>query len=392
MRQPGNNRTINIVLCINLTHGGWRDFLSGFLESSRTHADWSLRIIDPSDFSPQKIDELERSGANGFVIGHISDDAARRLLKSNRPLVLIGSQFSAITKRTANLAFVHHNDVSIGEEGANVLAKLGNFNSWAFLPADGNPYWSELRLQGFTRSQACQHTRATVFKCSFERGTEEYEKRLCKWIESLPKPAAVMAACDKFAVDLFSCCRKLGVNIPRQVSIIGVDNDTLLCETASPTLSSVAPDHIEEGRLAFKTLTKLILRRHTRPLTVLCSKKKTVIRESTSAVVPATTLIRRALEFVKAHAAENIRVEDVVAHLGVSRPLVELRFRQFHEKSLAKVILETRLQEVRRRLLHSSAKFLSITQTCGWQNPNTLKNAFRRHFGMSMREMRKGNH
>lgn len=389
MRQSGSTRAINIVLCVNLAHGGWRDFLSGFLESSRAHADWSLRIIDPSDFSVRKIDELERSGTDGFVAGHISGDAARRLSKSKTPLVLVGSQLSAITKRTANLAFVHHDDVSIGEEGAHALAKLGNFSSWAFLPADGNSRWSELRHQGFTRSQPGQRSRTTVFTCPFERGTEEYERRLCKWAESLPKPAAVMAACDKVATDLLAACRKSRIGVPRQMSVIGVDNDTLLCETASPTLSSVAPDHIEEGRLAATTLMRLLTRRHDRPISVLCSKKTTVLRESTSSTVPATTLIRRALEFVRSHAAEDIGVNNVVAHLGVSRSLVELRFRQFHEKSLAKVILAARLQEVRRRLLHSSATFVAISRACGWSNPNVLKNAFRRHFGMSMRDYRR---
>ena len=392
MKSIADNRTTSIALCINLAHGGWRDFLAGFLDATRSSTRWSLRIVEPSDFTPEKIDELEKLGTSGIVVGHITKPATQRLLASTIPLVMIGSQSSVLSQRAINLAFVHHDDVSIGDEGANALARLGNFSSWAFLPAAGNPYWSELRQRGFAHSRSCLHRRIAVFRCPFARETEEYEKRLCKWAESLPKPAAVMAACDKFATDLLAACQKTKINVPRQVSVIGVDNDTLLCETTSPTLSSVAPDHIEEGRLAARTLTRLLSRRHNRPITVLCSKKTTVIRESTSSTVPATTLIRRALEFVKAHAAENIGVNDIVAHLGVSRSLVELRFRQFHEKSLAKVILETRLQEVRRRLLHSSATFISISKSCGWSSPNVLKNAFRRHFGMSMREMRKETH
>lgn len=389
MKSKSEAQTANVTLCVNLAHGGWRDFLSGFLESSRSNARWSLRIVDPADFTPKKIDELERSGTDAIVAGHISAPVTQRLLDSPVPLVLIGSQSSAISRRNANIAFVHHDDVSIGEEGASALARLGNFSSWAFLPADGDPYWSELRRQGFSRSNVLRHRRMTVFRCPYRHDTEAYEKRLVKWLEALSKPAAVMAACDKYAIDLLACCQKVKIKIPSQVSVIGVDNDTLLCETASPALSSVAPDHMEEGRLAVKALARLLARRHTRPITVLCSKKTTVIRDSTSSTVPATALIRRALEFVKAHATEDIRVADVAAHLGVSRSLVELRFRQFHEKSLAKTILAVRLQEVRRRILQSSSTFIAISKSCGWHNANVLKNAFRRHFGMSMREMRK---
>lgn len=389
MRHTNGQDSATIALCIDLAHGGWRDLLSGFLETSKERKDWSLRIIDPSDFTLRKIDELERSGVRGLVVGHVGDPIARRLLSSPIPVVLVGSQASAVSRRTADIAYVHHDDVSIGNEGADVLSRLGSFRSMAFLPAHGDPYWSELRRQGFSRFLSGQGKRIAVFRCPFGRGTEEYEKRLGKWVEALPKPAAVMAACDSCAIDLIASCKKAAISVPRQVSVLGVDNDALLCETASPTLSSVAPDHVEEGRLVVRTLARLLARRHDRPITVLCSKKTSVLRESTASTVPATTLIRRALEFVKTHASEDIRVYDVVAHLGVSRALVELRFRQFHEKSLARAILEARLQEVRRRLLRSSATCVSIARSCGWDNPGVLRNAFRRHYGISMRDMRK---
>jgi len=389
MKRQGNLEEKQIVICINLAHGGWRDFLSGFLEASRTKRGWRLRIVDPADFTAQRIEEFSRKGIDGIVAGNISEQATHQLICSKTPLVLVGSQSSAISKRTANIVFVHHDDLSIGEDAHGVLQKLGNFNSWAFLSAEGNPRWSELRLQGFSRVHPGGRNALTVFKCPFQRGSDEYEKRLGRWIEALPKPAAVMASCDSYAVDFVEASRTIDVNIPKQVTLIGVDNDVLLCETTTPTLSSIAPDHVEEGRLAANALSALLTRRHTKPKTILCSKKTTVFRESTSSVTPATTIIRRALEFVKSHACEDIRVEDVVSRLGVSRSLLELRFRQFHEKSLAKVILETRLQEVRRRLLRSSSSFVDISRTCGWRNTNALKNAFRRHYGMSMREMRK---
>lgn len=377
-----------ILLCISLAQGCWRDFLSGFLESARSRREWDLRIIDPTEFTPERINKLRGKGINGIVAGNISDAAAQTLNSSDIPLVLIGNQASALTKRAVNIALVHHDDLSIGESARSELEKLRKFNCWAYLPAEGNPYWSELRRQGFARTRTADSRPMSIFHCPFKRGTEGYEKHLGVWVEDLPKPAAIMTACDSYAVDLFDVCKSQKIDVPRQVSVVGVDNDVLLCETLSPTLSSIAPNHIEEGRLAATALAKLLARRHSVPQAVLCTKKIVIMRESTSSATPAAALINRALEFVKTHAAENINVGDVVSHLHVSRSLVELRFRQFHRKSLAKSILEARLQEVRKRLIRSTSTFTSIATACGWENQNVLKNAFRRHFGMSMREMR----
>lgn len=378
-----------ILLCIGLAHGGWRDFLAGFLESSRSRREWNLRIVDPLEFTPERVEELRDKGIKGIVAGNISDASAQALNSSDIPLVLVGNQASALAKRAVNITLVHHDDLSIGKSARTELEKLRKFNCWAFLPAEGNPYWSELRQQGFARTRNGDQMPMSIFRCPFKRGTEGYEKRLGIWVEALPKPAAIMTACDLYAVDLLDACKSRNVDVPRQVSVIGVDNDVLLCETLSPTLSSIAPNHIEEGRLAAIALAKLLARHRSVPRTVHCTKKIVVMRESTSSATPAAALINRALEFVKTHAAENINVSDVVAYLRVSRSLVELRFRQFHGKSLAKSILEARLQEVRKRLMRSTATFTSIATACGWKNPNVLKNAFRRHFGMSMREMRK---
>ena len=50
---------------------------------------------------------------------------------------------------------------------------------------------------------------------------------------------------------------------------------------------------------------------------------------------------------------------------------------------------ETRLTEVKRRLRKTKQSIRGISRECGFANPNHLKNLFKRHFGMSMREYRR---
>ena len=59
-------------------------------------------------------------------------------------------------------------------------------------------------------------------------------------------PAAVMAACDTTALEVMEACKRARISVPNQISVLGVDNDELMCEFDSPTISSVLPRH--EGR------------------------------------------------------------------------------------------------------------------------------------------------
>ena len=75
-------------------------------------------------------------------------------------------------------------------------------------------------------------------------------------------------------------------------------------------------------------------------------------------------------------------------HLGISRSLLDLRFREANGKTTSTFITETRLAEVKRRLRKTKQSIRGISRECGFANPNHLKNLFKMHFGMSMRDYR----
>jgi LacI family transcriptional regulator len=111
-------------------------------------------------------------------------------------------------------------------------------------------------------------------------------------------------------------------------------------------------------------------------------------RESAKPISPVTSLIARALAFISANAEKNIKVSDVTDALGVSRSLLDLRFREFRNETISKAITRTRLESVKRLLSDTGLSIRTISAKCGFANPNHLKNLFKRHFGKSMREWR----
>jgi len=377
---------VKILVAIRLSHASWRDFLGGFLRAIRRYPHWSLRIVDPTD-APRA---LEDEAADGLIIGDIDETTATALRDCTARIVVVGSQSTGISSRTRNIAFLHNDDEDIGREGARIVQSIGSRNSWGFVPHADETHWSNLRARGFADELGLSGKTVSYLKPSQLGDPQETRGRLLRWLQALPKPAAVMAAYDAEAVRILEICKSAGIEVPTQIAVLGVDNDQLLCETARPSLSSIAPDHAYEGELAAEALAALLAKASSRPKTILCTRKKFVNRESTQQAKPATILMRRALAYIEENAASKITASDVARNLGVSRQLVELRFREFGEKTLAGTIRDIRLKEVRRQLRTTKQTIRAIAANCGWANVNHLENAFKRRFGVSMRTWRNG--
>ena len=382
MKTAGKIRTIRkVAVAARLSDASWRDFLTGFFDWAKRNAHWDIRVV-------QSAEELERTvpGCHGVVTGIKPDKRIQSMLaKGKIPIVAVGVEWKL--DRKVSVAFIRNDNEDIGRFCARHFLSLGKFASAGFVPSNGSDDWSAARERGFL--SAFRNTANSVFRSSAEPGSDRDIAALADWLRSLPKPSAVMAAWDMRAVHVTSACRLARLKVPGQVSVIGVDDDRLLCDFASPPITSVAPDHVLEGQLAAKTIDRMMRRRNDAlPLSILNTAKKIVERESAKPVSPVAALIARALAFIDDHATENIKTSDVVAALGVSRSLLDLRFREFRGETVTAAITRRRLEEVARRLRDTNMSIRAISTVCGFANVNHLKNLFKRKRGMSMRDWR----
>lgn len=377
----------NVIVAVNLADASWRDFLTGFFDYARTGVHWNIRLLQSAEELAREADDLIH--ADGIVSGIRADDATAAAFSATKvPLVLIGMEDERLTQRTGTTVIRNDNE-DIGAFAARHFLSLGRFNSFGFVTTNTDEPWSALRAQGFQRILAADGLDSHRFRTNFAPGSSEDLARLVRWVRELPKPAAVFAAYDRRAIHVLSACRDAGLSVPGQVAVIGVDNDRLLCDFADPPLSSIAPDHEEEGRVAAQTLDAMMRERpRKRPDKILITGKRIVERESARQTTPATTLLRRATDYIIRNSAKNIKTADVAKRLGVSRSLLDLRFREANGKTTSAFIAETRLAEVKRRLRKTKQSIRGISRECGFANPNHLKNLFKRHFGISMRDYR----
>jgi LacI family transcriptional regulator len=86
---------------------------------------------------------------------------------------------------------------------------------------------------------------------------EEDRDLLGAWLESLPKPVGIVAAYDVRGVQVLEVCRERGLAVPEDVAVVGIDDDDVLCEIATPALTSVAHNLARIGFEACRLLDEM---------------------------------------------------------------------------------------------------------------------------------------
>ncbi len=389
MASNGRSAARNVIVCVSLAHASERDFLSGVFRFLDDGHNWKVRIVqDHPPFSDESLRELERGGkADGIIISDAyRGDLIPALVDTPIPLAVVsGVAFQKthpLAARRRPTFVVHNDNTSVGRLGFRHFCSCGKFNSYGFVPTERGVTWSDEREEAFVRAVRAAGFRAKAFRKS--------PGELGAWLADLPKPAAIMVAYDELASDVLAACEQEGLAVPRQVAVLGVDNDPLVCRSATPPLSSVLPDHEGMGYLAAKGLDDLMSgkSRRSTPKHVTLAPHKVVQRESTGTVIPAATLVDRAKAIIKTEAVKGITVEALAQRLHVSRRLAELRFREIEGTTISKAIAARKLDAALHLVKTTRYPLARIAEECGFSDAKHLTHRFTARFGRPPRDFR----
>ena len=371
-----------LVLLWSSTIASGRDFLAGFAAHARQRADWQIYLrIAKKTVEPSILRTIRAGNYRGIVI---DEDTYLSLPAGTIPestsVVVFGTYDPNAPQ---NVAYVQNDNAAIARFGGDYLLSLGRFRSFGFVPTEDAHGWSEIRAAAFAEAVRQKGQQAFIFDPSASAPS------LADWLAALPKPAAVMTACDTTALEVIEACKRERLAVPSQISVLGVDNDELLCEFNRPTISSVLPRHDIVGQLAAKMLARMLRsRKVTGRRCEICSDQTVVERESTAPISPAVHLITAALDYIRQNATKSISPEDVVQHLGISRSLADLRFRQYQGVTIRETILRTRLEEVKKRLISTQLSAAKVARICGFTDIPHLQVVFKKRFGLPMGQWR----
>ena len=380
-----------VVVALRMAGIAGQDKLNGIFQYLSEGHRWTLAIYRTlHEFTPATVRDEVARGMDGFILGLPgADEAMRAVAESGLPAVAMNVDPAPLAH--GDWTLVKSDAVAVGRTAAQTLLQQGVYKSYGFMGYRTDDDWSRERGTAFRDALENAGFIGRMFDITHFQDKVEDKHTLIKWLQGLPKPCGILAACDDRAFEVVDVCNEIGIKIPAEIGILGVNNDPLLCENAEPKLSSIQPDFIGEGRLAAELLEKMMsggsipAEKRLRKVGI----RAIIHRQSTVAQSEAGKLVQKVLAYIARDAVKGIGVEDVARRFKVSRSLLEMRFGELQGESVYEAMLRIRLDEVKRRLRQTRDPISEITAACGWKNPAPPKTLFKKRFGVSMREYRK---
>ena len=365
----------NVLFIYNSTATRLEKRLDGARRYLRSSG-WDVRLVELSGETPHLRETLRQWNPLGCIVerGSAHGRAPLRLFRKI-PTVFVDQGDGAAcdgwnilhdSSATARMAFAE-------------LRRLSP-RHFAFVRDARNLAWSREREQTFLKLTAKRP--ASVL---------DDNAHLAERLAELPRPCGVLAANDAVARHVVNAAMLAEIRLPNDLQIVGINNDVFLCENTTPTLTSVQPDFERSGYLAMETLRRAVEHPRLRPRTLGYGPLATIRRASTRLLPRLDARVTQALDIIASDFANpELTADTLVARIGCSRRLLDLRFREITGRSIRESIREARLDNAKRLLRDPTRDILEIPALCGCASATTFMRFFKAKTGRTMTEFRSG--
>jgi LacI family transcriptional regulator len=380
-------RSRRVAILTNVSQRSDRRTIQGVVTYVRERADWDLYIEEEP---LHRLPKLQKWEGRGIIVNFDDRETAMAVRGLKIPVVGFGgglgwydpaSLIPYFTTDNAGIAVLaaHH----LLNCGFSRLACYGDYRSRLH-------DWCEERIQAF-----CQQARQAGVPCSVLRTRSPtaqnwtiLQRELSVWLTLLPKPVGVLACTDLRARHILQVCRMIGVRVPDDVAVIGVDNDEMLCELTTPPLTSIEQGHVQIGYEAAALLDRLMAGRKASQLRWVIPPEGLVARQSTDVIACPDPDLAAAVRFIRQHACDGIGVQAVLDMALVSRSTLDRKFLAMLGRTIHAEIQRVQVDRAKQLLAGTSLLVKQIAKRCGFRYAEYMTAVFHRHTGQSPIEYR----
>ncbi len=352
--------------------------LKGILHFERTHRIWEPFHDDEgrAEFDPQWL----RSRAwKGIISRHTTPEFARTCRELGIPLVDLND-----SPPIPGVPKIRPDNRGLGKLAAGHFLERG-FRSFAFC-GYANCGWAAERRDGFLEALRLAGHDCQVYDISYsEDPLPSWDTRnlasLGVWLGGLPRPTALLACNDYRAQQVIYAAHHVGLQVPEDVAVLGINNDTVRCELTTPPLSSVATNGFQAGYHAADCLARLMSGRPVESMDQRIEGLGVVTRHSTDITAIDDKTVATALAYIREHACRGVSVDEVLKHSFTSRSLLEKKFRRFIGRSPQAEIRRVQVARIRQLLVETDLPLKEIADLTGFEHVEYLCVVFKRIAG-----------
>jgi LacI family transcriptional regulator len=364
---PSRQSRPDLLVLLDPQLGLCRQIARGVWAYAAEDPQWWVRVgTVPSPNTLRRLVPDDLAGVIGFFgSGDLEDAAIETYLHA--PVVNVSAR-----PRESRLLRVLADNVQVGRLAGEHLLNQG-FRHFAFAPISGHGY-SIQREDGF---------REVIEEAGHEvlPGASSI-RELPDWLGSLPRPVGVLVATDARAVQVLQACREVGLAVPEDVAIVGVDNDEYLCESSPIGISSVDPAGRRIGYHAAKLVAEIDAGGSSPGKPILTPPGRVVVRPSSDTTAIEDTDVAFAVRFIRDHACEKLRVDEILDHLDISRRTLEKRFRKHIGRTLHEEIRRVQMDTACMLLSETDLQIPEVAARAGFSDRKRFTTTFSDLFGL----------
>ena len=211
---------------------------------------------------------------------------------------------------------------------------------------------------------------------------DRFAAALAPRLRALPKPVGLLAYNDEEAARVSALCQDIGIQIPEEIAILGIGNDTFLCENQTVPISSVIDDLERNGYEGAALLARLMdgAPAPDAPVVVPCGGIRA--RRSTDTFAAESPVLREALRLLTERLDNPPGVNRLAQLVGVSRATLDRLFLRELGRPPHAELLHRRLAKARELLRDTDLPAAEISTRCGFCNPGWFSAAFAKAEGL----------
>jgi LacI family transcriptional regulator len=385
-RTEPNWDTPRVAVLVDTSTSWGRRLVTGINNYSRNHGPWQL-FVEARGLEERL--QVPPGWRGEGIIARIGSEAMVRDLRAHRlPVVNV----SGIELPDSNFPRVTTNMEVTAQLAAQHFLDRG-FRHFAYFSLLGLSYLAP-QQQAFINTVKKEGCDCAVYGVKPHGGAEpdwnlDVEK-LAAWLTALPKPVGILTWNADSGRQVIYAAQRAHLHVPEELALLSGSDDDLLCEVSFVPISAVLVAAEQIGYRAAQVLDRLMRGRTRRiPAPTLIPPLGVVTRQSTDTLAIRDLALVAATSFIRQNASKPIQVGDVARHAGVSRRVLERRFLQTLERTVAEEIRRVHFESAKKLLVETDMAIPAVAEASGFGTPEYFAYAFKRIQGLTPLKYRK---
>lgn len=351
--------------------------------------DWRLQLITPEELSAPGL------SWDGYIVDFDNRHSFEAILSRQKATVAVASAHGVADQCPVHMPLVMSDNDAFVALACEHLEQRGlpNLAFYGRPKYFGMP-WAEERAEAFRKLVSGKRCGGYVFGdgliCDPAVSRAILLNDLGRWLRAIPKPCGVIAVNDSSAQELLLVCAAVGLSVPDEIAVVGIDNDELAASLSRVEISSVVQDTERIGKVAAQMLHASLKRTGPMKTRVLVPPARLSVKASSMYLQGANPLVTRARAFIMQFAGHGIKSDQVAHHVSVSRSTIERLFHQECGCSVHDEILRVRLDLAQRLLKAGKLSASEVAIRSGFRTLQYMHVVFKREVGCTPSEYQVG--